>query len=65
MSVEALCLAGDAALLALAVAAAFLSRRPLAGTLVYDGTLAVSALLLPVALAALLSDSQLDVVEGC
>ena len=54
MSAEALCLAGDAALLSLAVAGAFLSRRPFAGTLVYGGSLVLSALLLFVAIDALL-----------
>ncbi|MGO9422812.1 hydrogenase 4 subunit B [Roseiarcus sp.] len=54
MSAEALCLAGDAALLSLAVAGALLSRRPFAGTLVYGGSLVVSALLLVVAIDALL-----------
>jgi formate hydrogenlyase subunit 3/multisubunit Na+/H+ antiporter MnhD subunit len=58
MTAEALCLAGDAALLALAVAAVFLSRRPFAGTLLYGGTLAISALLLLSALAALLSGGR-------
>ena len=58
MSAEALCLAGDAALLALGVAAAFLPKRPAAGTLVYGGTLAISALLLFSALAALLSGER-------
>ena len=54
MSAEALGLAGDAALLALAVAGAFLSRRPFAGTLVYGGSLVLSTLLLFVAIDALL-----------
>src|SRR5208337_223574 len=54
MSAEALCLAGDAALLSLAVAGALLSRRPFAGTLVYGGSLVLSALLLVVAIYALL-----------
>ena len=54
MSAEALGLAGDAALLALAVAGAFLSRRPFAGTLVYGGSLVLSTLLLFIAIDALL-----------
>ena len=54
MSAEALCLAGDAAFLALAVAGAVLPRRPFAATLVYGGSLVLSALLLVVAIDALL-----------
>jgi hydrogenase-4 component B len=54
MSAEALCLAGDAALLSLAVVGAFVSRRPFAGTLVYGGSLVLSALLLFLAIDALL-----------
>ena len=54
MSTEALCLAGDAALLSLAVAGAFLARRPFGATLVYGGSLVLSALLLFVAIDALL-----------
>ncbi len=54
MSAEALCLAGDAAFLSLAVAGAFLARRPFAGRLVYGGSLVLSALLLFVAIGALL-----------
>lgn len=54
MSAEALGLAGDAALLALAVAGAFLSRRPFAGTLVYGGSLVLSTVLLFNAIDALL-----------
>jgi formate hydrogenlyase subunit 3/multisubunit Na+/H+ antiporter MnhD subunit len=49
MSAEALCLVGDAALLALAVAGALQSKRPIAGKLVYGGSLVLSALLLLVA----------------
>jgi formate hydrogenlyase subunit 3/multisubunit Na+/H+ antiporter MnhD subunit len=54
MSAEALCLAGDAALLSLTVAGACLSRRPFAGTLVYGGALAICAAMLVLALVELL-----------
>ena len=53
MSAETLCLAGDAALLALAVAGAFIAARPLGRLVVYGGTLVVSAFLLLVATGAL------------
>ena len=53
MSAEALCLAGDAALIALAVAAAFLAKRPAGRPVVYGGTLLLSGFLLLVAIGAL------------
>ena len=53
MSAEALCLAGDAALIALAVAGAFIAARPVGRPVVYGGALALSAFLLLVAIGAL------------
>ncbi len=54
MNGAALCLAGDAALLALAVAGAPTSARPLGRPLVYGGSLVLSLALLAVAAEALL-----------
>ena len=53
MSAEALCLAGDAGLLALAVAGALFAAKPLGRPLVYGGALVLSALMLAVAAGAL------------
>ncbi|HXZ17496.1 MAG TPA: hydrogenase 4 subunit B, partial [Roseiarcus sp.] len=55
MGAVTLSLAGDAALLVLAVAGGFVSRRPFAPTLIYGVSLVLSALLLLVAIGALLS----------
>ena len=46
MSAEALCLAGDTALLALSIAAAVVSTTSYGRTLVYGGTLILTALVL-------------------
>ena len=53
MSAEALCLVGDAALLSLTVTGAFLSRRLLAGTLVYGGVFAICTAMLVLAVVEL------------
>ena len=57
MSVEALFLSGDAALLALAVAGGF-ARKSFGGTLVYGGALAICAGMLLLALLELLSHAN-------
>src|SRR5271166_2209778 len=54
MSAEALFLSGDAALLGLAVAGGFVARKPVAGSLVYGGALAVCGAMLVLALVELL-----------
>ncbi len=60
MSVVVFLLLGDAALLALAVFAAFASRKPYASTLVYGAALAISAALMFGALVQLLGGVKSD-----
>src|SRR5271166_3847430 len=58
MSAETLFLSGDAALLGLAVTGGFAARKPLAGTLVYGGALAICAAMLVLALVELLGHAN-------
>ncbi len=63
MSSVALFLAGDGALLALAVAAATIARRPFASALVYGAALAISAALLINALVHLLGRTPIGTMS--
>ncbi len=58
MSVEALFLSGDAALLGLGAIGGFAARRPFAGSLVYGGALAICAAMLFLALVDLLGHAS-------
>src|SRR5208282_3506609 len=60
MNSVVLFLAGDGALLALAVLAATIARRPLAPALVYAAALAISAALLIAAVVHLLGNSPIE-----
>ena len=60
MSAEALCLAGDAALLALAVVGGLVAQRPFGRTVVYGGAFVLSALMLVVAIDALAFGGRSD-----
>ncbi len=60
MSVGALFLSGDAALLALAVAGAFVARKPFGRILVYGGALAICSAMLVLSVVELLGDASGD-----